>query len=217
VIRRTMEQGAKELGVTVSESDIQALELFTAELLKWNRTVNLTSITKHDEIAVKHLLDSRMVSEHIQDGDLVLDIGSGAGIPAIPLKIFRPEVNVVSVDAVGKKILFQRHAARVLKLEKFEALHDRVENLYSTYARRFDVIISRAFTRLDRFVNIAHPLLAVGGRMISMKGPAAPDEIKAAEGTLHDLGFEISCHCPYSLPFGQGERSLIIITACNAQ
>lgn len=217
MIRCTMEQGAKELGVIVSEADIQALELFIAELLKWNRTVNLTSITKHNEIAVKHLLDSRMVSEHILDGDRVLDIGSGAGIPAIPLKIYRPAVNVVSVDAVGKKILFQRHVARMLKLEKFEALHDRVENLYSTHARQFDVIISRAFSRLDRFVSIAHPLLAVGGRIISMKGPAAPDEITAAERTFRDLGFEISSYCSYSLPFGQGERSLVIITACNAQ
>ncbi len=216
MIRRAMEQGARELGVTVSETDIEALELFTAELLKWNRTVNLTSITKHDEIAVKHLLDSRMLSEYVQDDDYVLDIGSGAGIPAIPLKIYRPAVNVASVDAVGKKILFQRHVARMLKLDKFEALHARVERLYSTHARRFDVIVSRAFSRLDRFVDSAHPLLAAGGRMIAMKGPAAPDEIKAAGSILCDLGFEISCHYPYSLPFGLGERNLIVITACNA-
>jgi 16S rRNA (guanine527-N7)-methyltransferase len=217
VIRRGIEQGAGEMGLVVSEAAIQALEIFTAELLKWNRTVNLTAITTGDEIAVKHLLDSRMLSEHVHNDNYVLDMGSGAGIPAIPLKIFKPALSVVSVDAVNKKILFQRHVARLLRLEKFEALHARVESMYSTHARRFDVITSRAFSRLEQFVRIAHPLLAAGGRMIAMKGPAALEEIQAAETALRDLGYEISCHYPYSLPLGMGERTLIVITARNAR
>ncbi|HEY4743403.1 MAG TPA: 16S rRNA (guanine(527)-N(7))-methyltransferase RsmG [Desulfuromonadaceae bacterium] len=217
VIRHAIEQGAKEAGLTVPETGIHALECFAAELQKWNRTVNLTAITADDEIAIKHFIDSLIFAGYVRDDDRVLDVGSGAGIPAIPLKIFKPAVNVVSVDAVGKKILFQRHVARLLKLEGFEAIHARVESLYSSRAGCFDVITSRAFSRLEQFVGLAHPLLADGGRMIAMKGPAAEDEMTRAADTLRDLGYEISRHEAYRLPFGMGERSLIVITPCKAR
>ena len=217
MIRDAIEQGAREAGLIVSEADISALEIFAAELRKWNRTVNLTAITADDEIAAKHFIDSLILAEHVHDGESVLDMGSGAGIPAIPLKIFRPALNVVSVDAVGKKVLFQRHVARLLKLEGFEAVHARVESLYSTYARRFDVITSRAFSRLEQFVGLAHPLLAVGGRMIAMKGPAGVNEITRSGDVLGNLGYEISCNYPYRLPFGMGERNLIVIIARDAR
>ena len=212
VMRRIIEQGAEEAGLTVSEADIHALEIFAAELKKWNRTINLTAITADVEIAIKHFIDSLIFAEHVHDGENLLDMGSGAGIPAIPLKIFKSAVNVVSVDAVGKKILFQRQVARLLKLERFEAVHARVESLYSTHSHRFDVITSRAFSRLEQFVSLAHPLLAVGGRMIAMKGPAVADEISSAEESLRTLGYEILCNYPYRLPFDMGERNLIVIS-----
>lgn len=216
MIRDILKQGAREAGLAVSEADIHALEIFAAELQKWNRMVNLTAITADGEIAVKHFVDALIFAQQVHDDETVLDMGSGAGIPAIPLKICKPAVKVVSVDAVGKKIIFQRHVARLLKLEEFAAIHARVESLYTTHSQRFDVITSRAFSRLEQFVDIAHPLLALGGRMIAMKGPAAIDEILDAEGALRNLGYEISCNFPYSLPFGMGERSLIIITARKA-
>jgi 16S rRNA (guanine527-N7)-methyltransferase len=145
-----------------------------------------------------------------------MDIGSGAGIPAIPLKIVKPETRVISVDAVGKKIMFQRHVARLLGLENFEALHARVETIQSGYAGFFDVISSRAFSRLDVFVALAAPMLKNGGRMIAMKGPDVQSEIDEAKGSLHTLGFEITSVQNYSLPLNKGGRSLITISAVNA-
>lgn len=203
------------MGLAVSEEHIQAFELFAAELKKWNRKVNLTALSADKDIAVKHLIDSLVFADQVCEGENVLDIGSGAGIPAIPLKIVKPLIPVVSVDAVGKKIFFQRHVARLLGLKSFEALHARVESLHETHSHGFRVITSRAFSRLEQFVSLAAPLLADGGRMIAMKGPAVFGEMRESEGLLLALGYEVSSVHSYSLPFDMGERSLIIITPCK--
>jgi len=205
------------MGLSLSEEQINSFELFAAELKKWNRKVNLTSICKDVDIAIKHIIDSLVFAACVNAGDHVLDIGSGAGVPAIPLKVANPEVRVVSVDAVGKKILFQRHVSRVLGLKEFEALHARVENLHSTHAGRFDVITSRAFSRLEMFVALAAPLLKNGGRIIAMKGPPVNDEFDRVEAELRLVGFEISSMDTYSLPMNKGERSLVTITAVKAR
>jgi 16S rRNA (guanine527-N7)-methyltransferase len=216
VIRPALEKGLAEMGMSLSEDRIHSFELFGDELKKWNRKVNLTSICKDADIAVKHIIDSLVFAACVNDGDYVLDIGSGAGVPAIPLKVVNPGVGVVSVDAVGKKILFQRHIARVLALKNFEALHTRVENLHSTHAGRFDVITSRAFSRLEIFVALAAPLLKNGGRIIAMKGPHVDNEFDRAGTELRLLGFEICSVDTYSLPMNKGERSLVTIAAVKA-
>jgi 16S rRNA (guanine527-N7)-methyltransferase len=216
VIRPALEKGLEEMGMSLSEECIQSFELFAEELKKWNRKVNLTSICKDADIAIKHILDSLVFAASVNDRDRVLDIGSGAGVPAIPLKIVKPDTNVVSVDAVGKKILFQRHAARALGLDGFEALHARVEALHATHAGSFDVITSRAFSNLEMFVALAAPLLKSGGRMIAMKGPHVDNELERAGDELRSRGFEISLLETYSLPMNKGERSLVTVTAVKA-
>ena len=205
------------MGMSLSEEQINSFELFAAELKKWNRKVNLTSICKDVDIAVKHIIDSLVFAACVNDGEHVLDIGSGAGMPAIPLKIANPEARVVSVDAVGKKILFQRHVARMLGLKDFEALHTRVEDLHATHACRFDVITSRAFSRMELFVALAAPLLKSGGRIIAMKGPHVDNEFDGTGDKLRLLGFEISSAGTYSLPMNKGERSLVTVTAVKAR
>lgn len=217
MIRPALVEGLAEMGLGLSEERIQAFELFAAELKKWNRKVNLTSICKDADIAIKHIIDALVFAACVHAGDRVLDIGSGAGVPAIPLKIARPEVRVVSVDAVGKKILFQRHVARVLGLKDFEALHARVESLHAVHAGEFDVITSRAFSRLELFVALAAPLLKCGGRIIAMKGPHVVNESDPSGDELRALGFEISSVDTYSLPMNKGERSLVTITAVKAR
>jgi 16S rRNA (guanine527-N7)-methyltransferase len=213
VIRPALEKGLAEMGMSLSEERVQSIELFAVELKKWNRKFNLTSICKDVDIAIKHIIDSLVFAARVNDGDHVLDIGSGAGIPAIPLKIAHPGVRVVSVDAVGKKIFFQRHVARLLALKDFEALHARVESLHVTHAGEFDVITSRAFSRLEMFVALAAPLLKSGGRIIAMKGPQVDNEFEQIGDQMRVLGFEISSIDTYSLPMNKGERSLVTISA----
>jgi 16S rRNA (guanine527-N7)-methyltransferase len=216
VIWQTLEKCVLEMGLSVSEENIRAFELFVNELTKWNRSINLTAIRREDEIAVKHVIDSLVLAGCISSCERLLDIGSGAGFPAIPLKIVKPEVQVTSVDAVGKKILFQRHVSRMLKLEGFEAVHTRVEAMGRTHAGHFDVIVSRAFARLEQFVALAAPLLAGCGRMIAMKGPAVAEELKEGEENLRKLGFEIKDIHPYTLPLDLGERNLIVVVPRQA-
>ena len=217
MIRPTLEKGLAELGMELSEECFQSFELFADELKKWNRKVNLTSLCKDADIAIKHIIDALVFAARVQDGDQVLDIGSGAGVPAIPLKVARPAVRVVSVDAVGKKILFQRHVARLLLLKDFEALHTRVEDLHATHAGRFDVITSRAFSSLEMFVTLSAPLLKSGGRIIAMKGPHVDHEFERSGDEFRHLGFEISSVETYSLPMDKGERSLVTLTAVKAR
>ena len=204
------------MNLNLSDECICSFEIFAAELKKWNCKVNLTALCKDADIAIKHVIDSLVFASCIHADETVLDIGSGAGVPAIPLKIVKSGVSVVSVDAVGKKIMFQRHVARLLGLKKFEALHARVESLHTSHAGFFDVITSRAFSNLNLFVTLAAPMLKNGGRMIAMKGLEVQSEIDNARDDLRLLGFEISSVQNYSLPMSKGSRSLVTISAVNA-
>ena len=217
MIRTVLDKALAEAGISLPDKCFPPLEIFAAELKKWNKKVNLTAICEDNDIAIKHIVDSLVFAANLTGGESVLDIGSGAGVPAIPLKIANPTVKVVSVDAVGKKILFQRHIARLLAFKDFEALHCRVEKLHATHAGRFDVIVSRAFSRLEMFIALASPLLKSGGKIIAMKGPGVHGEFDAVtEEYLRSSGFEISSIRSYSLPMNKGERTLVTITAVNA-
>ena len=209
-------QEALAMGLTLSAREIELFELYATELKKWNSKVNLTAITKDKEIAIKHFVDSLNLAPYITAGDRLLDIGSGAGLPVIPLKITRPEIQMVSVDAVAKKIHFQRHVIRTLNLQHIEAIHARVEELHRTLSHSFSVITSRAFTRLDRFVSLAAPLLAENGMLIAMKGGQAEDEIAESDEVVHAGGFTITSVHRYTLPQNMGERVLTFIKQCKA-
>lgn len=211
MIYKILEQAAREMGLMLSEEHLRSFELFAAELKKWNSRVNLTAITRDNEIAIKHFIDSLQLTSYVHDHDHLLDIGSGAGFPLIPLKIVKPETVMISVDAVAKKVNFQRHIIRILKLQRIEALHTRVEELQKSHAHTFSLIVSRAFTRLDQFVLLAAPLLAEKGRLIAMKGAGAEDEISASNQKLKVLGFAVTAVHPYRLPENMGERCLTVI------
>jgi 16S rRNA (guanine527-N7)-methyltransferase len=211
IIGDIVEQEAQSMGLSLSTHEIHSFEVYADELKKWNRKVNLTAITKDKEIAIKHFVDSLSLAPYITASDRMLDIGSGAGLPVIPLKIIRPEIPMVSVDAVAKKIHFQRHVIRILNLQNIEAIHARVEELHKTHRHAFSVITSRAFTRLDRFVALAAPLLAENGVLIAMKGDRAEGEIAESDEVVNAGGFAVTSVHHYTLPQNMGERVLTFI------
>ena len=211
MIGEIVAQGAQSLQMELSAQEINSFEIYAAELKKWNSKVNLTAITKDKEIAIKHFVDSITIAPYITAHDRLLDIGSGAGFPVIPLKIIRPETSMVSIDAVAKKINFQRHIIRILNLQNIEVIHSRIEDLNKTHRNSFSVITSRAFTRLDRFIALSAPLLAEDGVMIAMKGDGADGEIIASDEIVQAAGFMVTAVHRYTLPQNMGERVLTFI------
>jgi 16S rRNA (guanine527-N7)-methyltransferase len=216
IIGDIVAQEARSLQLSLSTNEIHSFEIYAAELKKWNGKVNLTAITKDKDIAIKHFVDSLSLIPYLTAEDRLLDIGSGAGLPVIPLKIIRPGMSMVSVDAVAKKIHFQRHVIRLLNLQNIEAVHARVEELQKTHSHSFSVITSRAFTRLDRFVSLAAPLLAEDGVLIAMKGGGAEEEIAESDEVVTAGGFTVTSVHRYTLPMGMGERVLTFLKQSKA-
>lgn len=200
------------LGIALEASVLERLEWLGSELLRWNRTHNLTAITAPDEVREKHLVDSLTLLPLLGPAGRLLDLGSGAGFPALPVKIARPGLDVVSIDAVGKKIAFQRHVARTLGLERFAAIHGRAETLAGALPGEagFDVVTARALGSLAMLAGLAAPCLAAGGRLIAMKGGEGRRELAAETASLSTAGWRASCH-DLTLPASGAARCLIVL------
>lgn len=168
------------LAMTLSEEEASRLARFAELLAKWNATYNLTSITRPEDVLDLHLMDSLALAQCSRDllsgSKKVLDVGSGGGLPAIPLAIVRPQLEITMVDAVQKKTIFQRQAIALLRLTNIRALHARVEQIKN---QCFDVITSRAFASLSDMVRLTAPLLSENGIWLAMKGKHPQDEIDA--------------------------------------
>ncbi|MDB5973015.1 MAG: rsmG [Hydrocarboniphaga sp.] len=160
-------EGIKTLGLSLPAEAPARLLAYQAELLKWNSAYNLTAIRDPQAMVTRHLLDSLSLLPLLNDGTL-LDVGSGAGLPALVLAIARPELPVVALDSNGKKARFMRHAVRALHIDNARVIEGRVEDLAS--GETFPQIVSRAFARLADFVSLTRHLLAPGGQWVAMKG-----------------------------------------------
>lgn len=203
--------GAKELGVHLTNEQFASLNLFAEELKKWNRKINLTAIDDDQGIALKHFVDSLSLLKVVKGPGRMLDIGSGGGFPCIPVKIALPELDVVSVDAVVKKISFQKQAVRLLHLVNFSAIHVRAETLAADFAESFDWVVSRAFSEIPTFVAMALPVLKSDGRIVAMKGRNASEEVAAAEDALAEMGAKVESLVEFVLPGTGDARCLVVI------
>lgn len=200
----------QKLKLEISNDSLAQLDLLVDELLRWTKRRNLTAITDRDEVLEKHLVDSLTMLPFARTAGRLLDMGSGAGFPALPLKIVCPALEVVSVDAVGKKIDFQKHVARKLGLSSFTGLHARIQNLQEeeNYRGGFDLVTARALTSLEDLVAMAEPFLEPGGRLVAMKGPEGEQEFSAYRKRLSESGWSIAIH-RLVLPRSGAQRCLI--------
>ena len=199
----TLAAGLTALGIALPEVAQLKLLAFRDLLLKWNRTYNLTALRDPQQAISHHLLDALAILPHVGAGPL-LDVGSGGGLPGIPLAIARPDLSVTLVDTVQKKASFLQQAAIELELKSVAVHHARVEEMRGQYAQ----ISSRAFAELARFVSLTHHLLAPGGRWLAMKGALPDGEIKALPA-----GSEVAATIPLAVPGLDAERHLIILKA----
>jgi 16S rRNA (guanine527-N7)-methyltransferase len=203
----------RDLSLEVSADATEKLLRLLDELLRWNRTHNLTAINDPVEGIEKHLVDSLTPLPLLTGNERLLDLGSGGGFPGLPLKIARPGLSILSVDSVAKKINFQRHAARLLGLRGFEPLHARAESLPESpgYADGFDVVVSRAFASLPVFAALALPCLQPRGRILAMKGAEGERELAEAESELAALGVFCTELRQLRLPASGALRSLLVL------
>ncbi len=202
--RPLLETGLEALGQPMAGAQVDQLVAYLDELERWSGSYNLVSYGSRRDLVVRHLLDALAVRPWTGEGDL-LDVGSGAGLPGVPLAIADPARPVTVLDANGKKVRFLRHVRRVLMLENLEPVQARVED-YAP-AAPFACIVSRAFADVARFARLAIGLLAPDGRLVAMKGKR-PDE------ELADLpeGLRVEAIEPLRVPYLHAERHVVIMT-----
>ncbi|UCV11582.1 16S rRNA (guanine(527)-N(7))-methyltransferase RsmG [Dechloromonas denitrificans] len=201
--RNALAAGLAELHLELPQATQDKLLAFRDLLLKWNKTYNLTALRDPAQAVSHHLLDSLAILPHIGSGAL-LDVGSGGGLPGIPLAITRSELSVSMVDTVQKKATFLQQASIELGLKNVAVHHARVEEMTGQYAQ----ISSRAFSELALFVSLTRHLLAPGGRWLAMKGVRPDEEIAALPADV-----SVETIIPLSVPGLDAERHLIILKA----
>ena len=198
-----LDAGVKSLDLRLAPEARESLLQFVALLAKWNRAYNLTAVRDPLEMVDRHLLDSLSILPYLRGGQ-ILDLGTGAGLPGIPLALLRPQWQFVLLDSSSKKLRFVRQTVLELGLANVQTVHTRVERFRPE--RPFDTLISRAFAPLPRMLELTRNLLAPHAVLLAMKGKAPVDEIR---GLPRDLQAEL---IPLQVPFADGKRHLVRIT-----
>ncbi len=205
-------QGARDMGMDLKPGPIRQFAIHARELMAWNKSVNLTAITDHLEVAEKHFLDTLPLGSVVPEQCAVLDIGSGGGIPGIPLRIVRPDLHLTLIDASRKKVSFLRHVIRMLDLKGIEARQVRAEELGKEHDAKvgpYDVVISRATSKLGTFLHQALPLLHRPGQIVAMKGASVAAELEGVGSLIKDEDLTVNTKT-YRLPHLGIERTLIV-------
>ena len=208
-----LDAALKQFGIELSAANLTKQQLFLDELLRWNRQINLTAIRDRDEALEKHLLDALILLKYLPQSGSLLDMGSGAGLPAIPLAIACPELQVTSIDSVGKKISFQKHSKRLLSLANLQPLHGRIEDLPQSRGAGagFDFVVARALASFSDLICLAAPLLNEDGKLLLMKGPEGQGELDAYLSGAGPGLFRLVALHHYQLPTSLSQRQLIIL------
>ena len=198
-MRATLEQGLPALGL--GPELIEPLETFSRMLLEKNQVMNLTAITDPRDVAVLHLLDSLTLTGLAGlEGRTVVDVGTGAGFPGVPLAIARPSARVTLLDSLGKRVDFLRESCRTLGLDNVECVHGRAEEFAGERRETFDLAVSRAVAALPVLCELCLPLVKVGGAFWAMKSVDTEEEISASKTAVKVLGGRIQAVSDYTIP-----------------
>ncbi len=191
----------------------QQFEDYMNLLLEWNEKINLTAITEEEDIILKHFVDSLTISKYIREGMSIVDIGTGAGFPGVPIKIAREDVEVTLVDSLNKRIKFLDDVIQKLALKNIKTLHFRAEEFGQNkkYRESFDIATSRAVANLSTLVEYLLPTVKVGGMCICMKGSEIKEELESARKAIQILGGEIDRVEQFTLPESDIKRNIVII------
>ena len=208
-----LKEKLNEFNIEISDYQLEKFNRYMKLLLEWNEKVNLTAIVEPDEVKIKHFLDSLTVLKYIKNEDKVIDIGTGAGFPGIPLKIMEPDTKITLLDSLNKRINFLNIVIEELGLKNIEAIHGRAEEFARNklYREKYDVAVSRAVANLSTLTEYMLPFVKVGGRCICMKGANVKEELDKAKNAIQELGGKIDKIDNFYLSNNDNERNIIII------
>jgi len=212
-------EGASKLGIELSARQVKQFELYYQELIEWNKKINLTAITDYSSVQVKHFLDSLTITLALPVGEVekpdfnIIDIGTGAGFPGVPLKIVFPQPRLVLIEPTTKKTAFLHHIIRKLELENVELLNSRAEEVahLPLYREQFALVLSRAVALLPALVELTLPFCQIGGRFIAQKKGEVDQEINGAKKAIATLGGKLDQIKKIELDEFNGVRYLVII------
>lgn len=214
-MEKLLQEAQSLLQIRLAPRQVALLKRYEEELLAWNTRMNLTAIRDVAGIRTKHFLDSFTCSLAWRDRhpESLIDIGTGAGFPGIPLKILYPTMRLALVDSIGKKVEFCRHIVETLGLENVEVIQARAEELGQNpaYREQFEWAVARAVAPMNVLAEYLLPLVRVGGAALAQKGESAPAEAHASEKAIRLLGGQLRQLVPVTLPGVAEERFLIII------
>jgi 16S rRNA (guanine527-N7)-methyltransferase len=215
MIREMINNYFSAMDIKVSKTMVDKFYIYLKMLQEYNNKINLTAITDDREIIIKHFIDSLSCLEtnKFGQGCSVVDIGTGAGFPGIPIKIVRPDIKITLIDSLNKRILFLKEAVKVLNLESVSVLHSRAEDAGNdkSYREKFDIAVSRAVANLSVLSEYCLPLVKVGGYFISMKGPDIKHEIEQSNNAISTLGGTVEGIKSIALSEIEAKHSLVII------
>lgn len=208
-----IERNIEELGITLNEKQKEDFYIYMNLLISWNEKINLTAITEPKDVIIKHFIDSLTIFKALEPGKTIIDVGTGAGFPGIPIKIYDEMAKVTLLDSLNKRIIYLNDVIQKLEIKNIESIHGRVEEIANKkeYRQKYDVATSRAVAALNVLVEYLLPLVKVGGKCICMKGPEIQDELKNSENAIKILGGKLEQVINFKLPNTDFERNLIII------
>ena len=208
-----MQENSKVLGFNFSVEQLEKFYKYMNLLIEWNEKMNLTAITEPNDIILKHFIDSITINKYIENNAKVVDVGTGAGFPGIPLSIIRPNLQITLVDSLNKRLMFLQEIKKELELKNIDIVHARAEEFgqNKNYRETFDIATSRAVANLSTLSEYLVPLVKIKGKCVCMKASDAEEEIKQAENAVNILGGKIVKVEKFNLPNSDIGRTIIII------
>lgn len=209
-----LKNGAAEFGIDLSQTQLLQFARYHESLIQWNEKINLTAITDEREVVLKHFVDSISVLRYFpKDAKTLIDVGTGAGFPGIPLKIIQKELKVTLLDSLEKRVRFLDAVIEENQLTNIQAVHGRAEDFAreKTHREAYDIGIARAVAALPVLCEYILPFVKKGGLFIAMKGSEVQQELKQAEKAISILGGVLKEVKHFQLPFDPMERHIILI------
>lgn len=206
-----MERKAKKLKMNITREQANKFYTYMNLLIEWNKKINLTTIVESEDIINKHFIDSMTIIPYLDKQDTIVDIGTGAGFPGIPVAIMRKENMITLVDSLNKRISFLNEVKGLENIENIKNVHSRAEDFAKDNREKFDIATSRAVASLPILLEYLLPLVKVGGKCICMKGAEVEEELKLGQKAIEVLGGKIEKIDNFTLPETNISRNIIII------